>query len=94
MLLNELPNDGFTIERKTSVNKFIEQSGQRQLRDLQQNINILREPRPAAEHRGQATEQRISNTTIFKHFAENLDSGNEITGQGIRGFRHVASRTW
>ncbi len=93
MLLNKLPNDRVAVELKTSLHKFIEETGQRDLGNFQKDIDILREAGSTTKHRRQAPEQGIANVVFLEHLAENFDRGDEITGQVLRGFRHVALQT-
>lgn len=55
-MLDVLSNDGIAVERKPAILKLVEEAGQRDLRDVDQYVDGLCEPRPTSEDGRQPAE--------------------------------------
>jgi hypothetical protein len=92
VMLDVLSNDGVAVERKPAVLKLVEESGQRDLRDVDQYVDVLREPRPTSEDGRQPAEHRVSDAPRIEHL-DGRDGRDEVSSEWLRCFRHVASRS-
>src|SRR5208337_672953 len=60
MLSDELLDDDRRVERAAPLDEVVQQSGQDNLRNFQQKIDILGEPGTAAKHECQPADERIA----------------------------------
>ena len=91
-MLNELPNDGVTVEREATARQFIKEPGERNLRYVEQNVHVLREARATTKHRRQSAENRVADPANAKNFAKDLYRRDEFSGQRVRFVGHDAIR--
>ncbi|MFM8291692.1 MAG: hypothetical protein ACKOC4_08340 [Planctomycetia bacterium] len=91
-MLHELADDRLRVERKAADEEIVEQAGQGDLRHVQQDIHVLREPRPSPEHRRQPTEQGIADAAGVEGLPEPLHRGDEVAGEWFRCAGHGGPR--
>ena len=75
-----LDNEG-RVERETPLDEVIQQSGQDDLRDVEQEVGILSEPGTAAKHECQSANQCVTDRAGVERLGQDATARTESSGK-------------
>ena len=81
MLPNVLLDDDRRVERETPFDQVVEQAGQDDLRDIEQEVDILGESGTAAQHERQSADERVADRPGVERLGERFDGPHGFVGE-------------
>ncbi len=91
MLSDELLDDDRWVERAASLHEVVQQSRQDDLRNFEQEVDVLGESGTAAKHVRQTADERVADPAGVERLSQRFDDpygiGRQEVGVNVHGVR-------